>query len=182
MMPMLTYTEARSQIATGDIVGVKTRTPGGAITRTVQRLGGLPHYHVTHIALAYWLGGRLFAVEESVGGNRFVPMSQYAPSGLVVCDRIPGTDIERLPAAIDRATESHVPYSYLDLVAIGIRVLLGRWFNTQRLGNDGGAELVCSVFAPRVAGAAGADLSAMPNMPCPAEVVRALSVKFEVGA
>lgn len=174
------YAQARSQIKTGDAIGIATGTLGGRIIQLGQIIAGLPHSHITHSAIAVWVGERLMVVEMNAGGNVYKPLSQYAGKRMVVCAPPKGTDLSQFDLGLDHITEHHIPYSALDLVRIGLRLLPMRLINTKGWGGDGDSDKVCSLLPAMVYRAMGGDVSAIPALAAPAEVVQALPVLFEI--
>ena len=178
--PAKTYAQARSHINTGDTIGVQTGTLGGRTIELVQVIAGLPHAHMTHCAVAVWIGARLMAVEMNPAGNLFKPLSQYAGKRMVVCAPPPGTDLSQFDQDLDRITERHIPYGLLDLVRIGARLLPMRLIDTRGWGGDGDSDKVCSLLPTMLYKAMGGDVSGIPALAAPAEVVQALGVRFEI--
>jgi hypothetical protein len=176
----ISYAQARSQIKTGSLIGIQTGTLGGHIIQAGQVIAGLPFHHVTHCAVAVWLGQRLMAVEMNPGGNLFKPLSQYAGRRMVVCAPPPGTDPSRFDQALDHVTERHMPYSGFDLARIGLRLLPLRFVDTRRWGGDNDQDKVCSLLPAMLYNAMGGDVRGIPPLAAPADVVNALDVCFEV--
>lgn len=177
-----TYKQAREHICTGDLIGIQTGTPGGHLIQAGQVIAGLGLSHITHCAIAMWVGARLLVVEMGPSGNIFKPLSQYAGRPMVVCAPPAGTDLAGFDVGIDRITARHIPYSAADLLRIGVRLLPLRLIDTRGWGGDGGGDKVCSLLPAMVYGALGGDLSAVPKLASPAEVVNALAVRFQISA
>lgn len=175
-----TYAQARSQIKTGDMIGIQTGTLGGHFIEAGQIIAGLHHSHITHCAVAVWLGSRLMVVEMNPGGNLFKPLSQYAGKRMVVCAPPPGSNLSRFDQDLDHITVNHIPYSAGDLARIGLRLLPLRLIDTTKWGGDGDHDKVCSLLPAMLYGAMGGDVSKIPTLAAPAEVVNALDVRFEV--
>lgn len=180
MTAQLTYIQARTLIRTGDMIGVATGTLGGRIIHAAQAVAGLPYSHITHSALALWVGTRLMAVEMGPAGNVIKPLSQYEHKPMVVCSPALGTDLSQFDLNLDRVTERHIPYSLLDLVRIGARLLPLRLLDTRGWGGDGDSDKVCSLLPAMVYARMGGDVSAIPALAAPAEVVCALPVRFAI--
>lgn len=180
MQQRLTYAEARPLINSGDCIGVATRSASAAVVRGMQRVAGLRHAAITHTAMALWVGDRLYAVEMSTGGNVLRPLSQYAGYEMLISAPPWDADLSVLAEALRVATEQHIPYGFVDLVAIGLRLLPRRLVDTTRWGKDSGTDQVCSFFAARVYEHMGAELVGWPRRPCPAEVAEALQPRFVV--
>jgi hypothetical protein len=179
-MQQITYAQARSKIKTGDLIGVQTGTLGGRIIQLGQIIAGLPHAHITHIAIAQWVGTRLMALEMNPAGNVYKPLSQYAGKRMVVCAPPSGTNLSMFDLGLEHITERHIPYSALDLVRIGARLLPMRFIDTTGWGGDGDSDKVCSLLPAMAYSALGGDVSSTPDLAAPAEVVKALNVLFEV--
>lgn len=174
------YSDARNLIKTGDMIGVATGTLGGRIIELGQVIAGVPYTHITHNAIAYWIGGRLMVVEMGVAGNVYKPLSQYAGKRMVVCSPPNNSFISKFNQAIDTVTKNHIPYSSGDLVRIAVRLLLLRFINTKNWGNDSNKNKVCSLLPAMVYQEIGGNINNIPNLAAPAEVVEALTVRFEI--
>ncbi len=179
-MKTYSYLEARVQINTGDLIGVSTGTPTGKVIQAGQVVAGLAWAHITHCAIAFWAAGRLYALEMNAGGNVYKPMSQYADHPMVVCAPPAGTDLSRFDLGVDHITDRHIPYSMADIARIGLRLLPMRLIDTRGWGNDGDADKVCSLLPSLIYRTLGGDVSAIPKLAAPAEVVSALLVRFEI--
>lgn len=175
-----TYLQARALIETGDMIGIQTGTPGGHIIQAGQVIAGLEWSHITHCALAVWMGSRLTVIEMGSAGNVFRPLSQYAGKRMVVCSPAKGTDLSFFDVGIDRISEHHIPYGLLDLVRIGARLLPMRLIDTRGWGGDGDSDKVCSLLPSMLYRVMGGDVSGIPALAAPAEVVNSLSVRFEI--
>lgn len=180
-MKTLTYPQARPLIATGDLIGIQTGTLGGRIIQAGQAIARLPYSHITHCAIAMWVGTRLMVVEMGPAGNVLKPLSQYAEKRMVVCAPPAGTNLSLFDLGVDHITERHIPYSWLDLVCIGARLLPMRVIDTHGWGGDGDADKVCSLLPAMIYRAMGGDVSGIPALAAPAEVVAALDVRCEIG-
>ena len=176
----LPYHQARLRIKTGDMIGVSTGTIGGRFIRLGQGRAGLPRSHITHIAIAQWVGTRLMVIEMGPAGNIVKPLSQYAGKRMTVSPPAPGTDLSMFDLGFDHITERHIPYGLLDLVRIGARLLPMRLIDTRGWGGDGNRDKVCSLLPAMVYQAIGGDVSNIPVLASPAEVVQALGVRFEI--
>jgi len=176
----LSYAKARTLIRTGDMIGIHTGTLGGYIIEVGQAIAGLPFSLITHCALAVWVGPRLMVVEMGPSGNSLKPLSQYADKPMVVCSPPVGTDLGRFDFGLDRITEHHIPYSALDLVRIGLRLLPMRLIDTRGWGGDGDADKVCSLLPAMLYKAIGGDVSTIPALAAPAEVVQILNIRFAI--
>jgi hypothetical protein len=177
----LSYSKARSLIKNGDMIGVHTGTLGGHIIQAGQVIAGLPYSHITHCAIAVWRENRLMVAEMGPSGNTLKYASQYAGKPMVVCEPAAGADLSLFESALDIVLEHHIPYSAGDLARIGGRLLPMRLIDTRHWGGDGNADKVCSLFPAMVYTRMGGDVSAIPSLAAPAEVVCALPVRFEIG-
>lgn len=180
MTLQLTYPQARSLVCTGDMIGVATGTLGGHVIQAAQWVAGLPYSHISHCALAMWVGTRLMVIEMGPAGNVIKPLSQYQGKRMVVCSPAPGTDLGRFDLSFDQVTEHHIPYSLLDLLRIGARLLPRRWIDTRGWGGDGDTDKVCSLLPALIYRAAGGDVSGIPDLAAPGEVVSALPIRFAI--
>lgn len=179
-VPEHTYAQYRPFIKTGDMIGIATGTLGGRIIQLGQIIAGLPYSHITHSAIAVWVGERLMVVEMNAGGNVYKPLSQYAGKRMVVCAPPAGADLSQFDLGLDHITEHHIPYSALDLVRIGARLLPMRVIDTRGWGGDGDSDKVCSLLPAVVYRALGGDVSAIPALAAPAEVAQSLSARFSI--
>jgi len=179
-MTTLTYAQARSQIKTGDAIGIQTGTLGGRIIQLGQIIAGLPYSHITHSGVAEWQGDRLMIIEMGPAGNVMKPLSQYAGKRMVVSPPPTGTDLSRFKQGVDRATEHHIPYGAFDLSRIGGRLLPMRLVDTRGWGGDGDADKVCSTFTLMVYRFLGGDVSKFSRLAAPAEIPQGLGVRFEI--
>lgn len=164
------YEDARNQIKTGDVLGVRGRGAFSLVTRTVQRLGGLRNLSgITHVGVAWWVEGRLYSVEMDGRHNVLRPLSQHIADGCGVdVYRCPVPDT--MPAEFDRATANPIKYSLLDLLKIGARLIFG-----GKTGSDDEGDMVCSTFASRwLQWANWLPPPGLPAMPSPGELCRAL--------
>lgn len=180
MTQALTYTQARPLIRTGDTIGMSMDTLGGQIIQAGQVIAGLEWSHITHCAVAMWVGQRLMVVEMGPAGNVYRPLSQYAGKRMVVCAPPAGTNLSLFDLGVDNITERHIPYGFFDLVRIGARLLPMRLIDTTGWGGDGDADKVCSLLPTMIYRAMGGDVSAIPALAAPAEAVEALSVSIEI--
>lgn len=178
---MQTYLQAREMIHTGDMIGIQTGTPGGRIIQAGQVIAGLPWSHITHCAVAEWVGGRLMVIEMGPAGNVSRPLSQYAGKRMAVCAPPVGTNVALFDLGLEHITAHHIPYSGLDLVRIGARLLPMRLIDTRGWGGDGDADKVCSLLPTMIYRHMGGDVSGIPALAAPAEVVCALPIRFEIG-
>jgi hypothetical protein len=175
-----TYAQARPLIKTGDMIGIQTGTLGGRIIQMAQMIAGLCHARITHIGIAMWIGPRLMLIEMGPGGNVIKPVSQYAGKRMVVCSPPGCTNLSLFDLGADRITERHIPYGFFDLLRIGLRLLPMRLINTRAWGGDGDRDKVCSLLPTLIYRHMGGDVSVIPKLAAPAEVVQALSFKFAV--
>lgn len=176
----ITYSQARPRINTGDMVGIHTATLGGRFIGLGQSIAGLAYAHITHCGVAAWQGDRLMLVEMGVAGNVYKPLSQYEDKRMVVCEPPAGTNLQRFDLGLDHITLKHIPYSILDLLRIGLRLLPMRFLDTKKWGGDGNQDKVCSLLPTMIYQQLGGDVSAIPKLAAPAEVVMALPVRFEI--
>lgn len=131
----------------------------------------------THIR-ATNTGGSAFLYTQA--GNVIKPLSQYAGKRMVVCSPPADTNLSLFDLGVDHITERHIPYGLLDLVRIGLRLLPLRFLDTRGWGGDGDGDKVCSLLPAWVYSLIGGDVSGIPKLAAPAEVVNALRVRFEI--
>ena len=179
-MQTLTYAEARTLIKTGDMVGIHTGTIACQLIQAGQRIAGLPWSHITHCGLAVWLLDRLYLVEMNAGGNVYKPLSQYSKQRMVICKPAKGTELDNFAQRLQVLTENHIPYSATDLLRIGLRMLPMRFIDTSKWGTDSDATKVCSLLPAMAYKTLGGDVSAIPVLSSPAEVVKALEMRFSI--
>jgi hypothetical protein len=169
------YEEARSLINSGDPVGVEFNTPLAYLVRIGQRMAGLPAEtrNITHTCTAWWVEGRLYAVEMDGMHNVLRPMSQLVAKASALHVYECPVPLKSMQDTFDRATSSPISYAILDLVRIGLRLA----FRLPN-GGDGDKSLVCSTFTARWLEWAGWTRPAsMSNMPSPGEVFGGLKLK-----
>jgi hypothetical protein len=167
------YLDARRLIQSGDVVGVEGNSFGASITRTVQRLAGFGECaKTTHVAMAWWLEGRLYLVEMDGKYNVLRPMSQYrVPMTLFKCPEENRAAVKDLFSAM---TQDLIHYSMIQNVLTGLRILK----RSKKEISDAHGEN-CSQFVARWYKCAGIDLQ-LPDDACPSEVIIALQ-QFKIG-
>lgn len=112
-MNALTYQEARSQIATGDLIAV--RTPNGIMGKLTRFFTRSPY---THTGIAIWIEGGLYMGELNGGRNHLIPLSQ-----LDHCDfdvYLPPANLTNIADALFFWLRLQIEYGYLAFVAIGL--------------------------------------------------------------
>lgn len=179
-MAGLTYNAARTQVRTGDTVGVCTSGLGSYVVRIGQGIAGLANSHITHCGIAIWIGARLMLVEMGSSGNVIKPLSQYAGSSMIVCEPPASCDMRLVDAAFDRVTEKYIPYSAGDLVRIGARLLTRRLVENENWGRDSDRNKVCSLLPAMFYSKIGGDVSGIPVLAAPAEVIAALKMRLHI--
>ena len=131
------YDEARSSIENGDLIAVRRKT--GLFANLIRLVSGTEY---THVALAVWSENRLFAAGMLGSGDCLVPLSQYAE-----------TDFDIFPCPSDHVLAyqstfsllgSHIPYSFIDLLTIGIRKLVNLDLGHSKEG------MICTAFCTMV--------------------------------
>lgn len=158
------YIEARDLIQSGDIIGIEGRTRASGLTRLVQKLGGLEEdANCTHLAIAWWLEGRLYLVEMDGKYNVLRPLSQYKTN--IRWWKCPA-DKEAMRFYFDAMTQDLVHYSMLDNISIGLRLLFG--INPKDSSGEN-----CSDFVVRWLALSGFDMC-LPYNVSPAEVSKSL--------
>ena len=167
----MNYQDVRSQITSGDLLGVSRKGLFWSLVRCAQRIAGLENYaEVTHIGVAWWLEGRLYSVEMDGSDNALIPVSQFISGGaktMVLRCPVPS---QAMAAQFERATSTPISYDYFDLIKIGLRLL----FRTNPHA-DSNSDMVCSTFASRWLQWAGwASPENYPSLPSPGELAKAL--------
>lgn len=157
--PVMNYDGARTLIQNGDLlsfmVGHKDRKLTHKLTELVTNS---PYYHS---GIAVWLSSahgesRLFICEAKPTGRQIVPLSMYSNLRF---------DVTRCPVefrAIERPMlekVGSVPYSILDYVTVGLRMMFG-----ISAKDDTGAE-ICSEMAQDLYYNAGLALPEEPLAP-----------------
>ncbi len=112
-MTALTYQEARSQIATGDLIAV--RSPHGIIGKLTQFFTRSPY---THTGIAIWIEGGLYMGELNGGRNHLIPLSQLDGSDFDVYSPPPG--LSNIADALFFWLRLQIDYAYVAFVAIGL--------------------------------------------------------------
>lgn len=165
------YREARLNIRTGDVLGVRGRGAFAWLTRSAQRIGGLrDRSGITHVGIAWWMKGRLYSVEMDGRHNVLRPLSQHIADGCRVDVYRCPVAAAAMPAQFDRAMRAPIRYGLTDLVKIALRLIFGR-----KTGNDDKRDMVCSTFASQWLQWAGwPPPTGFPDMPSPGELCRAL--------
>jgi hypothetical protein len=129
----MTYDQARAQINDGDVIAFRgsLKKPGNCLFAAVTSS------RYTHTGTAFWLGDRLLLSEMKVGGNHFVFLSAYSPNDwdVYACTG----DRAAVRAFILENGESHRPYDFGDLLALGARYLIG-----AKPVEDDDSAVVCS--------------------------------------
>jgi hypothetical protein len=113
------YDEARSQIRTGDLIGVRdVHNWLGRLTIFFTRK---PY---THTGVAVWCANRLFMADLNSGRNALHPLSQF--KSFDVCSPPAGADDR---TCIERAVfdwlANPINYGFLAFFVIGLRCFLG---------------------------------------------------------
>jgi hypothetical protein len=117
METAMNYAEARSQIKTGDLVGVRdVHNVLGTLTQD------LTHSPYTHTGVAVWLGERLFMADLNSGRNALHAVSQL--DNFDVCDPPPGLERPKIEAAIFDWLAKSINYGMAAFVLIGLKCAL----------------------------------------------------------
>lgn len=165
-MPALTYQEARSQIATGDLIAV--RSPHGIIGWLTQFFTRSPY---THTGIAIWIEGGLYMGELNGGRNHIIPLSQLDGCDFDVYH--PPSGLNNIAAALFFWLRLPIDYAYVAFVAIGLlNWLRAKIFVHWR------QMLVCSGWCVAVYEEAG--WGEHSRIVSPGELADMLKLKFEV--
>lgn len=162
---VMTYTQARPRIKTGDLIAVRgTSGLFAQLIRWVTRSG------YTHTGIAIWLVDEnnergLYVAEEDGTKNVYTPLSQYAEDAFDVF--ISPVWPKAQTRAIQSAMRSRIHYSWWQILRIGVyklvRVALP---GTQR-------GMVCSSFCAAIYRALGWRPVGLPNPPAPSDITAA---------
>lgn len=162
------YSDIRESIRTGDVIGVEGISFGASITRAVQKLGRQGDAsNITHIAIAYWIGGRLFVMEMDGKYNVLRPLSQHAQECKLHIYDCP-SDRELVEGLFDKYMSATIHYSQLDNIKTGLRLL----FNLKQKDTDSSTN--CSIFGYDLLVDAGWYVRL--NKPSPSEMCNILGV------
>lgn len=162
----MNYADARDFIESGDVLCFETRSLGAWFVRLAQRIArwrgaeGMEHWRTTHVAIAWWIGGRLFAVGMDGATNSLVPLSHYRHTRFSA--HRTGADFE---VWWDEMTRDAVTYSYFEILLIGVRLALG-----IDLGDTNERPEVCSSWVARWLATAGKPLLGLYTLAAPSEV------------
>lgn len=160
------YDDARPLIQTGDVLCFETRSLGAWFVRLAQRIAGLrgadgmQHWRTSHVAIAWWIGGRLFAVGMDGSTNALVPLSHYRDYRVTV--HRTGADFDPW---WDAMTRDALHYRYDEILLIGLRLVTG-----LDLGDTNDRPEVCSSWVARWLATAGKPLLGLYGLPGPSEV------------
>lgn len=113
---MTTYSDARLQIQTGDLIGV--RDVHGIMGRLTVFFTRKPY---THTGVAVWLGERLFMAELNAGRNHLTAVSQLRDFD--VCSP-PVVDRAAIERAVFDWLADPITYGFAAFVLIGLRCWL----------------------------------------------------------
>lgn len=174
----LKYSEARSQICSGDVIGIATRGPLSALIRLVQRLVGFEdRSNMAHTGVAKWIDGRLFLVEMDGVRNVMVPLSQYMGLPMYVFE-CPVSELA-MAGPFDDVVGHYIGYGYFDLIRIGVRMIFG--LESQNIQETDQTDLVCSHFVLNWLMRAGwVPPADMPSEPSPCEICAPLALRFTI--
>ncbi len=159
------YSNARSMIRSGDVIGIATRGPLSWLVRLVQRIAGFGQMsYMAHVGMAKWVDGRLFLVEMDGVRNVMVPLSQYEGLKMYVyCCPVSELSVAE---TFDQVIGRFIAYGYFDLVRIGLRMVFDVNFSAPTHDKT---NQVCSHFVLEWLKLAGwlppADMPAEPS-PC----------------
>lgn len=180
MSDPLTYPQARTLIATGDLIAFRQR--GGLLHWLIRRVTRSPY---THTAIAVWAGPegipqhhslyvrhysgrRLLVAEAKASGAMLTPLSQYARVDFDVlpCPRAAKVKVEPV---LWRTIGHPITYDVLDLLRIAAHRLLGRPLPVR---DD--ARRICSALSAEIWHRAGWQAKPpLPSIPAPDDIVRA---------
>jgi hypothetical protein len=104
------YDNARSKIATGDLIAVKGKT--GFMTPFTRFFTRSPY---THVGTAFWMRNVLWIAEINSGANHATPLSQYADRDFDVYTPPPDVELSLVEMAILIALRGKIPYGWLSL-------------------------------------------------------------------
>jgi hypothetical protein len=167
----MNYNDIRLDIKSGDIIAIHGKTLFARITNLVQYLGGMQKEStISHVGVAWWLEDRLYSVEMDGKHNVLRPLSQYVNDKIKIDIYKCPVDIDILKSNFPKATSDSISYGHWMNVQIGLRLLF-----RIKSKNNSNSTLVCSTFVSRWLQWSGWNPpKCYPNMPCPAELCRAL--------
>ena len=113
----MNYEQARSNIKTGDLIGV--RDVHGLLGKATTFFTRKPY---THTGVAVWVGDRLFMADLNSGRNALHPLSQVG--SFDVCDPPAGIPRDFIERAIFDWLAKPIDYGYLAFLVIGLRCFL----------------------------------------------------------
>jgi len=180
MSDPLRYNQARSLIATGDLIAFRQRR--GLLHWLIRNVTRSPY---THTAIAVWAGTegnpqhhslfvrhysgrRLLVAEAKASGAMLTPLSQYATVDfdVLACPREAKVNVEPI---LWRTIGNPITYDVLDLLRIAAHRLLG-WPLPVR--DD--ARRICSALSAEIWHRAGWQAkSPLPSIPAPDDIVAA---------
>lgn len=180
MSDSLRYRQARSLIATGDLIAFRGR--GHLLQWLIRTVTRSPY---THTAIAVWAGcdgtprhdslfvrhlsgRRLLVAEAKASGAMLTPLSQYdgVDFDVLPCPREAKVRVEPL---LWRIIGQPIPYDVLDLLRIAAHRLFGR-----PLPAEDNARRVCSALSAEIWLRAGWQPKIpLPSIPAPDDVVAA---------
>lgn len=109
------YEEARTQIATGDLIAVRDAHSWlGRLTQLITRST------YTHTGVAIWVGDRLYMAELNGGRNHLVPPSQLKNFDVMACP----AGLVNIEEAILVSLTHPIDYGFAAFVMIGLLNLL----------------------------------------------------------
>lgn len=178
MTDLLTYAQARTLIATGDLIAFRQR--GGLLHWLIRRVTRSPY---THTAIAVWAGPeghphhpgvfkrhhsarRLLVAEAKASGAMLTPLSQYAGVDFDVlpCPREAKVKVEPI---LWRIIGHPIAYDVLDL----LRIAAHRLFRRPLPVRDD-ARRICSALSAEIWHRAGWSAT-LPSIPAPDDIVAA---------
>lgn len=164
----MNYAMAREQILDGDLIAVRARN--GLMPALIRGVTRSPY---THTAVAVWTGTdyarRLLVAESNAGGCSLSPLSHYE-----------AVDFDVFDCPVDRRTACRslwdligapIAYSFGDLFRIAANRILDVPLPSPEPG-----EMICSALTATIYLKSGWAPSALPTIPAPDDVVRALRI------
>ncbi len=149
-MEHITYSQARSQIQTGDVILIS----GNKITEAAQKYafmqwGGNRYNHYTHVGIAVWRennnrpDGRELSIYSMVlGGNTYKALSTYKEYDMAVFRT--GIEPLKIELAIDDSYEQKIVYDSPSWLTIGWRMFTGFGLKTTD------RAIVCSEIVRKI--------------------------------
>jgi len=137
------------EIRTGDILGVEGTSFLAKAIQWFQRLADKPSAHINHVALFWWINGRLYVIEAGIKGITFLQFEHYLKGKSTLYHiRYQGELDYFEEKAMENLFEKYQnrKYSFISLFKYQIVYKLTGWFT----GNKNPKKMICEAFVQRV--------------------------------